>query len=200
MPATRPRRWPRSSPALSAPRSSPRRKAIRRTADFILAYADWLAAHLEEWTVTTPWRVGREKAQPLHPHQSDRPQSPDPHADPNSTMIQIANGGGLHPARNVVGGDFLHLVRLGIPRPRPDRARLDQVIDRSSNTTSRKARAGVGTITMAMGRRTMAALLMGRGGPVLADLTGERGHYELAAGRDPSRSSRRWRSFPTRAA
>ncbi len=23
------------------------------TADFILAYADWLAAHVEEWTVTT---------------------------------------------------------------------------------------------------------------------------------------------------
>ena len=29
-------------------------------------------------------------------------------------MIQVANGGGIHPARNVVGGDFLHLVRLGI--------------------------------------------------------------------------------------
>ena len=29
-------------------------------------------------------------------------------------MIQVANGGGLHPARNVVGGDFLHLVRFGI--------------------------------------------------------------------------------------
>jgi len=35
-------------------------------------------------------------------------------ADPNTTMIQLANGGGLHPARNVVGGDFLHLVRFGI--------------------------------------------------------------------------------------
>jgi hypothetical protein len=29
-------------------------------------------------------------------------------------VIQIANGGGLHPARKVVGGDFLHLVRFGI--------------------------------------------------------------------------------------
>src|SRR5437762_14310097 len=42
------------------------------------------------------------------------PNAPDPHANPNTTMIQIANGGGLHPARNVVGGDFLHLVRFGI--------------------------------------------------------------------------------------
>ena len=40
-------------------------------------------------------------------------------------MIQIANGGGLHPARNVVGGDFLHLVRLGIREPeRSDHSRL----------------------------------------------------------------------------
>jgi hypothetical protein len=25
----------------------------------------------------------------------------------------VANGGGKHPARNIVGGDFLQLVRLG---------------------------------------------------------------------------------------
>ena len=42
------------------------------------------------------------------------PEAPDPHADPNTTMLAIANGGGVHPARSVVGGDFLHLVRLGI--------------------------------------------------------------------------------------
>jgi glucoamylase len=29
-------------------------------------------------------------------------------------MLQLANGGGLHPARNIAGGDFLHLVRYGI--------------------------------------------------------------------------------------
>src|SRR6185503_5175478 len=40
--------------------------------------------------------------------------APDPHADPNTTMLAVANGGGLHPARSIVGGDFLHLVRLGI--------------------------------------------------------------------------------------
>ncbi len=43
------------------------------------------------------------------------------------TMIPVANGGGLYPARNVVGGDFLHLVRLGIRESkRSNHARLDQ--------------------------------------------------------------------------
>src|SRR5438874_1408415 len=83
-------------------------------ADFVFAYADWLASHLEEWMVTTQGELVEGfpghyiRINPTHPH------APDPHADPNTTMIQIANGGGLHPARNVVGGDFLHLVRFGI--------------------------------------------------------------------------------------
>ena len=41
-------------------------------ADFVFAYADWLAAHVEEWTVTTAGRVGRRNSSPLHPHQSHR--------------------------------------------------------------------------------------------------------------------------------
>ena len=58
-------------------------------------------------------------------------EAPDPHADPNTTMIQIANGGGLHPARNVVGGDFLHLVRYGIRSPNDPIVRDSiEVIDR----------------------------------------------------------------------
>ncbi len=83
-------------------------------ADFILVYADWLAAHLEEWTVTT----AGELVEGLRRHyiriNPTDPEAPDPHADPNTTMLAITNGGGIHPARNVVGGDFLHLVRLGI--------------------------------------------------------------------------------------
>jgi glucoamylase len=100
-------------------------------ADFILVYADWLAAHLEEWTVTSCGElVAKKRRHYIRINPTDA-ESPDPHADPNSTMIQIANGGGLHPARNVVGGDFLHLVRLGIRGPR-DPIVLDsiKVLDR----------------------------------------------------------------------
>ena len=35
-------------------------------------------------------------------------------ADPNEAVIDLRNGGGKYPARNIVGGDFLDLVRLGV--------------------------------------------------------------------------------------
>src|ERR1700733_9804125 len=94
--------------------------------EFIHAYADWLAAHIEEWTVTT-----RGELVDGLPHHYIRinptdGQTPDPHADPNETMIQIGNAGGIHPARNVVGGDFLQLVRLGI-RDAKDPLVLDSI-------------------------------------------------------------------------
>ena len=106
-----------------------------RIADFILAYADWLAAHLEEWTVTTRGELVEGFPRHYIRINPTDPDAPDPHADPNTTMIQIANGGGLHPARNVVGGDFLHLVRLGIrgandPIVRDSIEVIDRVIKR----------------------------------------------------------------------
>src|SRR5256884_915052 len=85
-----------------------------RSADFIFAYADWLAAHLEEWTVTTQGELVYGFPRHYIRINPTDPNAPDPHPDPNTSMIQLANGGGLHPARNVVGGDFLHLVRFGI--------------------------------------------------------------------------------------
>ncbi|MEY2608643.1 MAG: glucoamylase [Verrucomicrobiota bacterium] len=46
-------------------------------------------------------------------------------------MISIANGGGIYPARNVVGGDFIQLVRLGIRDPNDPIVRDSiEVIDR----------------------------------------------------------------------
>ncbi len=102
---------PPSSPAWFARRISLETEADK---DFVLTYADWLAAHIEDWTVTT--RGELVEGVPTHYIRINPadPDAPDPHADPNTTMIEIANGGGLHPARNVVGGDFLQLVRFGI--------------------------------------------------------------------------------------
>ena len=40
------------------------------TADFILQYADWLAAHIEEWTVTTAGELVGGFPASLHSHQS----------------------------------------------------------------------------------------------------------------------------------
>src|SRR6267378_203655 len=100
-------------------------------ADFIFAYADWLVTHIEEWTVTTEGELVEDYRRHYIRINPTDPNTPDPHADPNTQMIQIANGGGLHPARNIVGGDFLHLVRYGIRRPDDPIVRDSiQVIDR----------------------------------------------------------------------
>ena len=68
----------------------------------------------------------------------------------------------------------------------PSCAILSKSWIKCSNATCRKAPAGGVTITMATDKKPTAAPLMarasGRSWPIL---TGERGHYELAAGRDP---------------
>jgi glucoamylase len=157
-----------------------------RLADFILAYADWLAAHLEEWTVTTQGELVQGFPRHYIRINPTDPAAPDPHADPNTTLLQIANGGGLHPARNVVGGDFLHLVRLGI-RGADDPIVRDsvEVIDR---VLKRDLPQGPGWRRYngdGYGQKEDGSAFDGTGvGRCWPILTGERGHYELAAGRD----------------
>src|SRR5437667_204694 len=90
-----------------------RQRADEKTAAFILDYADWLSSHLEEWTVTTRGELVPGK--PKH-YIRINPADPDqPHvlSHPDSATLHIANGGGAHPARNIVSADFLELVRLG---------------------------------------------------------------------------------------
>ena len=155
--------------------------------DFVLTYADWLAAHLEDWTVTTCGDlVNGFPRHYIRVNPAD-PKAPDPHADPNGTVIELANGGGLHPARRIVGGDFLQLVRFGI------RAADDPIILSSVEVIDRVLRRPLpqgpcwrrynhdGYGQKADGS-AFDGMGVGRSWPIL---TGERGHYELAAGRDP---------------
>jgi glucoamylase len=155
-------------------------------ADFMLAYADWLASHLEEWTVTTCGTL--VEGIPRHyirVNPSD-PKLPDPHADPNTTTLAVANGAGLHAARNIVGGDFLHLVRLGI-RAADDPIVRDsiEVIDRVLKSDLPQGPCWRRYNHDGYGQKDDGSAFdgvgVGRSWPIL---TGERGHYELAAGRD----------------
>lgn len=157
------------------------------TADFIVAYADWLSAHLEEWTVTTEGSlVEGVRRHYLRITPTDA-GSPDPHADPNTAMVTIANGGGVFPARTIVGGDFLHLVRLGI-RAADDPIVRDsiQVIDRVLKCDLPGGPCWHRYNHDAYGQQDDGSAFEGTGrGRAWPILTGERGHYELAAGRDP---------------
>ena len=156
-------------------------------AEFILAYADWLASHLEEWTVTTQGELVEGLPRHYIRINPTDPFEPDPHADPNNTVIPVANGGGLHPARNVVGGDFLHLVRFGIraandPIVRDSIEVIDRVIKRNLPAGPCWRRYNHDGYGQKDDGSAFDGTGVGRCWPIL---TGERGHYELAAGRDP---------------
>jgi glucoamylase len=161
-------------------------KGNNNLAEFVLVYADWLVTHLEEWTVTSCGELVVGKPRHYVRINPTDPKSPDPHADPNSTMIQVANGGGLRPARNVVGGDFLHLVRLGI-RSSHDPVVLDsiEVIDRVIKHDLPQGPGWRRYNHDGYGQKDDGGAFDGSGtGRCWPIMTGERGHYELAAGRD----------------
>jgi glucoamylase len=155
--------------------------------EFILIYADWMAAHIEDWTVTAQGELVPGVQRHYIRINPTAAATPDPHADPNTTLIQIANGGGLHPARNVVGGDFLQLVRFGI-RAADDPTVLStiEVIDRVLKTDLPQGPCWRRYNHDGYGQKDDGSAFDGEGvGRSWPILTGERGHYELAAGRDP---------------
>jgi glucoamylase len=158
-----------------------------KLADFVLTYADWLAAHIEEWTVTTQGELVSGFPRHYIRINPTHPDTPDPHADPNTTMLQVANGGGFHPARNVVGGDFVHLVRFGIRSANDPIVRDSiEVIDRAIKYNLPQGPGWRRYNHDGYGEKEDGRAFDGTGvGRCWPILTGERGHYELASGRDP---------------
>lgn len=158
-------------------------------AAFIEDYADYLEAHIEAWTVTTtgslvdgvskyymrilPEQVGQE-----HPAE-----------DKEERVLHIANHApdeqSDFAARNIVDGGFLSLVRYGIRSPSdPLILATLKVIDDvlkvdtpSGPVWHRYNHDGYG---QGKDGAPFTSHGIGRGWPLL---TGERGHYELAAGR-----------------
>jgi len=102
-------------------------------------------------------------------------------------MLAIANGGGLRPAKNVVGGDFLHLVRLGIRAAddvlvRDSIAVMDHILKHDLPQGPGWRRYNHDGYGQKQNGSAFDGTGVGRSWPIL---TGERGHYELAAGHDP---------------
>jgi len=166
-----------------------RERGDEPTAVFIEEYADYLESHIEDWTTTTtgslvggtstyymrilPEQVGQE-----HPAEGKE-----------SRILHIANHAPgeqcYFPARNVVDGGFLELVRYGIRKPDdPSVVATLKVIDAVLKTDTpagptwhRYNHDGYG---QQQGGGPFTQHGVGRVWPLL---TGERGHYELAAGR-----------------
>jgi len=161
-------------------------------ASFLESYADFLHSHLEEWMVTNKGTLVRGiprhfvRINPARPGQAADPGAVD------SAMVQIANqpagSPASYPAREIVDAGFLQLVRYGILSP-DDPLIVDslRVVDGTLKITTPFGPCWHRYNHDGYGQRPdggpFANWGQGRAWPLL---TGERGHYELAAGRDVS--------------
>ena len=155
--------------------------------EFLLDYADWLAAHVDEWTATKAGELVPGKPRHYIRINPADPDRPDFVPDPDTAIIPISNGGGLHPARNIVSTEFLDLVRFGIRDPL-DPLILDSiaVIDAVLKRDLPQGPCWRRYNHDGYGQKADGSAFDGTGvGRCWPLLTGERAHYELAAGRDP---------------
>jgi glucoamylase len=160
------------------------------TAGFIQDQADHLEDHLEEWTVTSAGTLGEGPYyMRILPEQVGEQH---PAEDKESRVLRIANcapgATNEFPARDVVDGGFLELVRHGIRAP-DDPVVLNtlKIIDAVLKVETpvgplwhRYNHDGYG---QQRGGGPFTWYGVGRVWPLL---TGERGHYEVAAGRSPA--------------
>ncbi|VXC78633.1 Glucan 1,4-a-glucosidase [Burkholderia sp. 8Y] len=158
------------------------------TAQFLLEYADFLEAHLERWCVTTQGTlvpgITQHYIRILPAHNNGAYIFPE---DPDTAAIQMRGYSGQ--ANTVVDAGFLELVRYGV-RAANDPIIVDsvKVVDAVISKTLPQGPAfyrynndhyGQGNDGQAW--YDGAPFGLGRPWPLLS---GERGHYELAAGGD----------------
>jgi glucoamylase len=163
-----------------------RARKDKLAADFLLDYADWLSAHLEEWMVTSRGELVKGKPRHYIRITPADPKEAVASPEPDQAELFVANGGGKHPARNIVGGDFLQLVRLGVrvaddPLIVDSLAVIDEVLKRDLPQGPCWRRYNYDGYGQKADGNAYDGTGEGRCWPIL---TGERGHYELAAGRD----------------
>ncbi len=165
-----------------------REEQDEQTAAFLESYADFLRSHLEEWTAATEGSlVPGAYFVRLNPA---KPGDVAPPGAVNTAELKLPDqppgSPELYPARDITDAGFLLLVRYGV-LPANDPLILNSI--RAVDATL-KADTPAGPCWHrynhdGYGQRTdgSAFLHWGKGRPWPL-LTGERGHYELAAGRD----------------
>jgi len=160
-------------------------------ARFLEEYADFLECHLEDWTVTTQGTlvpgIPRHYIRILPSDVND----PMPVEDPNNSVLRLTNQPpgvrSEYPAREIVDAGFLDLVRFGIRQPdsalmRDSLAVVDHVLKVETPFGPCWRRYNHDGFGQQDNGDPYIGWGKGRAWPLL---TGERGHYELAAGRDP---------------
>jgi glucoamylase len=157
---------------------------------FLESYADFLRSHLEEWAVTTKGSLlaGTSsyfvRLNPMKPGEAAEPGAVDT-AELFLTS-QPPNAPHSYPARDIVDGGFLQLVRYGIlsagdPLIVDSLRVVDAVLKTETPSGACWHRYNHDGYGQKPGGGPYTSWGQGRAWPLL---TGERGHYELAAGRD----------------
>jgi glucoamylase len=173
------------------------------TAQYFAEYADFLESHLESWTVTTEGSlVPGIHRHFIRIHPAD-PNDPQPDEDANHGVLRLRNRPTgttvAFSAKEIVDAGFLELVRYGIRQPE------DSLIEDSLRVVDAhlKVDTPCGPCWRrynhdGYGQRKDGEPYQGWGyGHAWPLLTGERGHYELAAGRDVQPFIRTMESFAT---
>lgn len=175
-------------------------------AAFIEDHADFLESHVERWTVTTSGRLVPEV--PRHYIRILPVALEDfaPDEDPNHACLAIANRPPgerwAYEARDIVDAGFLELVRYGV-RPAGSALMEDslRVVDALLAVDTPFGPCWHRYNHDGYGNRDDGGPFLdygrGRAWPLL---TGERGHYELAAGRSATRHCRALEGFAGRGA
>ena len=180
-----------------------RRAGRLDTAEFVEEYADFLNAHVEPWTVTHHGTL--VPGIPRH-YVRIRPAAvddPNPDEGPDLGTLSLPNippgSPSVFPAREVVDGGFLDLVRLGL-RAADDPVVVDslQVVDRVLKVDTPGGPVWRRYNHDGYGETADGAPFNGFGiGRAWPLLTGERGHYELARGGDARSYLRAMEKFAT---
>ena len=180
-----------------------RERGHQTTAHYLREYADFLDTHLERWTVTTDGSLVpdiRRHFIRIHPVDASDPQ---PDEDANHGMMELRNqppgAPATFPGKDVVDAGFLELVRYGIRKP-GDRLIEDslRVVDAVLRVDTPFGPCWRRYNHDGYGQREDGGPYKGWGyGHAWPLLTGERGHYELAAGRDVRPFIRAMEQFAT---
>ena len=159
-------------------------------ANFLEAYADFLESHIEAWTVTTQGSlVSGISRHYIRIHPTDM-SDPAPDEDPNGGLLSVRNrrpgSQQEFPAKDMVDAGFLELVRYGIRKPRDPLIEASlEVVDQVLKVDTPFGPCWHRYNHDGYGQRPDGGPYVdwgrGRAWPLL---TGERGHYELASGRE----------------
>jgi glucoamylase len=201
-PATPQERWEENSgyspstlasniAALTCAACFARERGDAPTSDFLQQYADFLESHIECWTVTTAGTLMPDVPRHfirIHP-TAIGDEEPEESPDRGTLVIRNRAPGqrSEFPAKEIVDAGFLELVRYGV------RQAGDSLIEDSLRVVDSvlKVDTPFGPCWRrynhdGYGQRADGGPYEGWGqGRAWPLLTGERGHYEFAAGRDP---------------